>query len=213
MAATAAEFEAGLGIIAAQFGHHLREVLVIDIAHPLQPGDFAAGEQIEVVEQPGHAGVIAIGLLRLKAKTLGQAARAHSGGVERLDQCERLFRFGQGHAQFACHIAQRCGQVSCLIQLIDQMTRNEGGPRVVAGRPHLSVEMLGQGLGQRAAIFDIRAAFRAPTAQVTPPVCIKPIAAIPMAVPCIAVGIERGAVNIERTVIGRPALADQLINW
>ena len=91
------------------------------------------------------------------------------------------------------------------------MARDEGGPRVVAGRANLGVKMLGQRFGQRAALFDIRAAFAAPTAQVTAPVRIQPIGVTPIAVTCVVIGIDCGPVNIERTIIGCPAFADQLV--
>jgi hypothetical protein len=72
--ALAAKAQARLGIVAAQFGQHVGEILVIDAADALAAGRVRPGDQIEVVDQPGHAGIVAIGLARLQRDAFGQAA-------------------------------------------------------------------------------------------------------------------------------------------
>ena len=46
-------------------------------------------EQIEIVDQPRHRRVVAVGRLGLQREAFGQAARADAGRVERLDQGQR----------------------------------------------------------------------------------------------------------------------------
>ena len=95
----AAEAPAGLGVVAPQFGEHVGEIFIVDIAHPLEPGEFALRDQIEIVDQPRHAGVVAVRLARLQRETFAQGARAHAGGIERLDQVECAFDLGERDAE------------------------------------------------------------------------------------------------------------------
>ena len=44
--------------------------------------ELAAREQIEIVDQPRHARIVAVGLLRLEREAFGQVARADAGRVE-----------------------------------------------------------------------------------------------------------------------------------
>ena len=92
--ARAAEPAAGLGIVAAQFGQHVGEVLVVDFAHPLEAGELAARDQVEVVDQPGHARIVAVRLARLEGEAFAEAPRADPGGIERLHHGQGALRHG-----------------------------------------------------------------------------------------------------------------------
>ena len=71
-ARTAAEPQTGLGIIPAQFGQHVVKIVFINTAHLAQPCQFAAGQQIQIVEQARHAWIITIGLARLQCQAFAQ---------------------------------------------------------------------------------------------------------------------------------------------
>ena len=65
-------------VVAAQFAEHVGKILVVDFAHPFEPRDIARHHQIEIVDQPRHARIVAVRLLRLQREALGQRARAHA---------------------------------------------------------------------------------------------------------------------------------------
>ena len=44
-----------------------------------------AREQVEIVDQPRHAGIVAIGFASLERKAFGKTARTDPGGIEALD--------------------------------------------------------------------------------------------------------------------------------
>ena len=101
-------------------------VFLVHPAHPAQAREFPARDQIEIVDQPGHGGVVAIRLARLQGNALAKAARADAGGVERLHQCQCGLGLGHGNAQFLGYFAQREREVARLVQPVDQCMGNRG---------------------------------------------------------------------------------------
>ena len=93
------EAAAGLGIVGAQLADHVGEVLVVDPADPLQVRHPALGEQVEIVDQPRHRRVVAVGRLGLQREAFGEAARADARRIELLDQGQRLLGLGQRRAR------------------------------------------------------------------------------------------------------------------
>ena len=71
----AGEAAAGLGVVGAQLRDHVGEVLVVDPADPLQIRHLAAGQQVEIGDQPRHRRVVAVGGLGLEGNAFLQAAR------------------------------------------------------------------------------------------------------------------------------------------
>ena len=63
--AVARKFKAGFGIIAAQLADHVGQILLIHPADAAQLGQRALGQQVEIGEQAGDAGVVAVGFLGL----------------------------------------------------------------------------------------------------------------------------------------------------
>ena len=209
----AAEAKARLGIVAAQFDQHFGEILVVDPAHPLEPGEFAARHQLQVVDQPRHARIVAIGLLRLQRQALGQAARADPAGIERLDQLQPGFGPVERDAVLGGNLAQRQREIACLVKLVDQSPRHVQGLRigrmVTKLRADLGMEVLRQRFRACPALLDRGAfAIEATTAATGAFECrfaAPEITGIPVA-------IQSAAVYVERAVLLGAALADQLID-
>jgi hypothetical protein len=61
----------------------------------------------------------------LQRNAFGQAARAHPGRFQRLDQGQSCLHLGQRHAQILGQFAQGQGQIARLVQLIDQEAGDE----------------------------------------------------------------------------------------
>ena len=101
----AAKGETRLGIILPQFAQHIGEILVIDVTHALQAGEFSARDQVEIVDQPRHARVVTVRLFRLQRQTFREAARANSCRLQRLDQFQRAFHLGNRGAKLGRNFA------------------------------------------------------------------------------------------------------------
>ena len=203
----------GLWIIAAQLGQHRGEILIIDPAHPLEPGQFTARQQIEVINQAGHRGIIAIRLARLQRDAFRQVARANPGGIEALHQRQRGLGLGAVDPQFIRHLVDALRQIARIIQPLDQQPGNRHQPGVAAGGAHLRAQMFGQrGLGA-AALVDPRRLAPAGTPRLPLKAALKAdIGKRAGAIAGIAVPVERGAIDVERAIIRRPAFADQLVD-
>ena len=61
----------GLGSNCRNFAQHVGEILVIDVAHAFEARKFAARDQIEIVDQPRHARIVAVQLFRLQCQAFG----------------------------------------------------------------------------------------------------------------------------------------------
>ncbi len=92
---------------------------------PLEPGELAACEQVEVVDQPRHARVVAVGLARLQREALAERACADPGRVERLHRRERLLDLRERHAEVGRDLAQRGGEIAGLVEQPDQVHGDE----------------------------------------------------------------------------------------
>src|SRR3546814_10336129 len=79
-----------LGIIATQLADHIGEILVVDRAQPPQPREIATRDEIEMLDQPRHARIVAVRLLRLERKAFGKVARARS--EEHTSELQSLMR-------------------------------------------------------------------------------------------------------------------------
>src|SRR3546814_17352455 len=88
-----------LGIIATQLADHIGEILVVDRAQPPQPREIATRDEIEMLDQPRHARIVAVRLLRLERKEFGKVARADAGGVEGLEAAETRLDLGPQRAE------------------------------------------------------------------------------------------------------------------
>ena len=192
----------GARVVSAQFRQHLGQIFRIDLAQLLQPGDLAARNQIEIVDQPRHAGIVTIRLARLNGEAFGEIPRAHARWIERLDQDQRIFHLGQRDAQRLGHFAQRIGQVSSHVQPVDQCARDEGLGRAVGHCPDLGMEMFGQRELDRAALVD-------PQPLLT--VAGKAFGRAPAAVAGIPVDLQLGGGKVGRCVALPRAFCDQRI--
>ena len=103
---TATEAQARLGVIAFQFGEHVRKVFVVDLTQPLEPGEFAARHKLEIGDQPFHAGIEAVRLSRLQFETFGQTAGADAGGIKPVDQHQRASYNRVVHPERRCSLVK-----------------------------------------------------------------------------------------------------------
>ena len=149
-----AEATAGFGIIAAQLADHVGEILVIDVAQPPQPREIAARDQIEIVDQPRHARIVAVGFLGLQREAFGKIARADAGRIEGLDDAEHLLDPHQRHAEPRRDIEQRGGQIAALVDLVDQVRGDEqvGPVDRGAGLGEQMVRQAERGIGKTVEI-------------------------------------------------------------
>jgi len=99
------------------------KVLVIDAADTLEVAHPPLGEQFQIVDQPRHRRVVAVGRLGLQRQAFGQVAGADSGRVERLDQGQCLFGLGLRCARIASDVGKRRRQVAGLVELLDDDLR------------------------------------------------------------------------------------------
>ena len=196
-----AEAQAGLGIVAAQLGEHPGEILLVDPAHAPDPGELAARNQVEIVDQPRHGGIKAVGLAGLERDAFAKAPRADAGGIESLDQPQRRFGLVLGYAKLLGQIAQGHGQIAGLVELADDVHGDCGEARIAGGGADLGLEVLCEAGRGSAALVDAGPFLAATGAKVPAPVGIE----------AVAVAVERGRVDIERPVVGGAAFADQLV--
>ena len=212
----AAERQPRLGVIAAQLAQHVGEVFLVDAAELAQAGEFAARDHLQIADQLGHRRIVAIGFARLQGDALGERARADAGRIERLDQHQRLFGLGLGHHQVGGDLSKRHGQVSRLVEHIDQEAGDEqdawGGIVARGLGADLGVEMFGEGGVGGAVALDVGrlAAGAGAGADVWAGFArgrgLGGIAGV-------AIGVERRRIDIERAVLAAQPLADQLIDW
>ena len=102
-----AEAAAGLGIVGAKLADHVGHVLVVDAADPLQRGEIALGEIVEIVDQPRHGRIVAVGVLRLEREAFGEVAGGDAGRVEGLDDGEDALDLGERDAEPLGELEQR----------------------------------------------------------------------------------------------------------
>ena len=88
----AGESAAGLRVVGAELADHVGEVLVVDAADALEVAGAALRQQVEIVDQPRHRRVVAVGRFGLERQAFGERARAHARRVEPLDDVQRLLR-------------------------------------------------------------------------------------------------------------------------
>jgi hypothetical protein len=97
----AENWQPGLGIVGADLADHIGEVLVIDSADALQVRGATARQQVQIVDQPGHRRIVAVGGLGLEREAFGQRARADACRVEVLDDRQGLLNPLDG---FSCRL-------------------------------------------------------------------------------------------------------------
>ncbi len=181
-----------LGIVAAQFGQHVGEILVVDLAHAFEPGDFARSDQIEIVDQPGHAGIVAVRFLGLQRQAFAQRSRADPGGIERLDRGQRLLDRHERGAELIGDDQQVGGQIARFVEFAGDAQRDQGFPRIARHRADLVGKMFRQRWSGGRTVFQI-GQFRAARAT--------DIAAAPVAhVARSGLGVDRMVRNIQRIV-------------
>ena len=115
-AARRRELAAGLGIVGAQLADHVGEVLVVDPADALEVGGAALRQQVEIVDQPRHRRVVAVGGLGLQREAFGERPRADAGRVEALDDRQRLLDQRQRRAGQLGDLLERDGQIAGLVE-------------------------------------------------------------------------------------------------
>ena len=167
------------------------------------------GDQVEIVDQPRHGRIIAVGLARLQRDAFTKTARADTGGVERLHHLKRRLGLGQRNPQRIGNVAQRCGQVARIVELADDLRRDGGEAGVGSRRADLAEQVLNQRFGRPAALVDAGAVFAAGHAKIAAPVGNR--LAIHPAVAGVAVAVESAGFDIERRILAGAAFTDQLV--
>jgi len=135
----------------------------------------------------------------LQGQAFTQIARADTGGIERLDQGQRLLHLILADAQFVRQFAGGCHQVAGLVQFTGDVVGDEGQFGIACGRADLGVQVIGQRFRAFAAIFDTRSAFARCGARIGAPV------------PGVAVAVQRGRINVQRAVIVGASFGNQLV--
>ena len=109
----------------AQLGDHVGQILVIDPADALELRQRAPREQFQIVDQPRHARVVAVCILRLERQTFGKVARADPGRLERLHRRQRGLDLDQRHAELVRDLEQVAAQIAVLVDQLDQVPADE----------------------------------------------------------------------------------------
>ena len=110
----------------------------------------ALRQQVEIVDQPRHRRVVAVGGLGLQREAFGERARADARRVEALDQRQRLLDQRQRRAGQLGDLVERDGQIAGLVERLGD------DPREIADVARTapcswSMQMLGE---RRRGIFE-----------------------------------------------------------
>ncbi len=133
---------------APDFRDHLGQILIADAADLLQGGEIAPGEKIEPPDQRLHGRIEAIALLELDRQAFGEVARANAGRVEGLQDGENGLDLGQRGAELFRRRGDIAGEITELVDQIDQILRDHAPHRIGNGQRHLLAQPIRQrGLG------------------------------------------------------------------
>ena len=141
---SAAECPAGLGVEAPDFRHHVGDVFVIDVAELAQPGEIPLCEQRQILDQDLHCGVVPVLLTQLDGEAFRQIAGTHAGWVEALDDPQHRLHARNGRSQPLCDILDACGQISAILDGIDDRVADHPVHRIGTGQRELSGKMVAQ---------------------------------------------------------------------
>ena len=144
----------------------------------------------------------------MQCQAFAQRASAHASGIERAQQGECGFGFGQTDPQFTGDLTQILRQIAGLVEQPDQVPRDEGLARIMAARPQLGFQMLGQSRLTRAAFIDPRAVLAPAATLIRAPVGAGSTGGT---VAGVTVTVERSGINIERAVFRCTPFGNQLI--
>ena len=144
--------DAGLRVEPAQLEDHLGQVLVVDVADPLQALQVAPGEKLEIVEQRLHRGVEPVALGELDGQALAEVPRADAGGVEALHDRQRRQHVVAAGAEPQRDLVWIVAHVAGLVDQVDQVARQRPLARQAADERELALEVV----LQRAAARDGR---------------------------------------------------------
>ena len=173
--AFAFETAARFGIVTAQLDHHVAQIFVIDAAHALQLVKGAFGDQIEIVDQLGHARVVTVGFLGLQHDAFGKVACADTSGIETLHFGQRLFHLGHADAQPVCHGQKIRTQIAGGFDLLDNLLRQkqQAARKAGSGLRHQMFAQADIGGGKAIEIgaFPVEAAGRVSTGQAQHAIC------------------------------------------
>jgi hypothetical protein len=188
------------GIERADFGNHLAQVLVVDAAQALQRGEVAPRQELEIVEQRRYRRIEAVALLELEGEALGQRARGHAGGIERLKHAEHALDARPLDAEAFGDFREIAGEIARLVDEIDQV----GGDKAIAGiddgQGHLLDEMIAQGRLARQRPLEARLSIVEVAAR--PPVGEGFAVAAGLAAGAAAVIPHLGRFGVERSLSG-----------
>jgi hypothetical protein len=175
----------------------------------LSRANSPARDEIEIVDQPRHAGVVAVRLARLQREAFAQGARADPGRVQRLDQFERALDLCRRDAQFFGEREEIAGEIAGLVDLADQPRRDERLALVMRGRADLIGEIFGQRGVAIGAVLEIGWAFLGHPARAGR---AAPVALISL-VARTGIGVERARRDVERLGAVEAAVAAVLARF
>ncbi len=135
------EFQARLRIETANFADHVGDVLIIDAAEFSQRRDVALGQEIEMLDQGLHRGVVAIELTQLDRQALAQVSRADAGRIEFLQHRENRLDVLWRRPQPLCGLAEIRRQITRLVDEVDQVLADHALRRIGEGHRQLFGEM------------------------------------------------------------------------
>ena len=152
----AVEPAAGLGIISPQLGNHIGKIIIIHRAKPLEARKITLAQQLQIIDQFGHAGVITVRLPRLDGDTFRKIARADTGGIEQLHRLQHAFHMHRIHTQPRGNDVGFLPQIAAAVDLLDQRQRDAAVQRTETGM-RLRFQMLVQGCLRRGHAIEIGA--------------------------------------------------------
>ena len=115
-----AEGQPRLGIEFADLRDHVGDIFGIDAAMRGQPGQIAAGHQVQAGEKPGHGGIQPVLGFELQPQAFGQIARAHPHRIETLQHAQHRLDILDLGAEPIGDLAQFGAQIARLVDAVDQ---------------------------------------------------------------------------------------------
>src|SRR5205807_6116901 len=120
--------------------------------------DVAGGEQRQVVEQSPHRRIEPVAVAQLQGETFRQIAGENARRVELLQPGKNRFDSPRLAAEELRHAIQTGAQVTCFVEQIEKVKRDDPVGRVAEIGPDLLQEMLAQSAWAGRRLFDLETA-------------------------------------------------------
>ncbi len=109
---------------------HIKQVFLVHAAKPLERREVAPCQQFEVGNEGLHGGIEAILLLQLDRQAFGQAASKDTGRIKGLQLGKNTFGGRRIATQSFADVGRVAVQVTRLVELVDQLLRDQPVARI-----------------------------------------------------------------------------------